>query len=358
MTAPHDVLLVDLDGTVYQGEQAIDGAVEALDAVRGRGVPVGYVTNNASRAPQDVAAHLARLGLTVTDADVVTSAQAGAALLAERCAAGSPVLVVGTEALVDEVRGVGLTPVRAADDRPVGVVQGHSPDTDWHQLAEATLALGAGGEDGPEEDGRAVWVACNVDVTLPSERGMLPGNGAMVAALRAATGREPVVAGKPAAPLLRHAVERYHATRPLVIGDRLDTDIAGAHTIEAESLLVLTGVSTATDLLAADPERRPTYLGADLGVLADLEASRIDVPPTTRNADDTDEADATRNTGAWTVGMTDGPDGPVLELAGEGDPIAALRALCVEAWRAGTTTVRGAGPTADTTLATLGLRTS
>ena len=235
----HDALLVDLDGTVYAGPDAIPGAVEALEAARGRGQTVSYVTNNASRAPGAVSEHLTSLGLTVTDDDVVTSAQAGAAVLAQRCEAGARVLVVGTEALADEVRAVGLEPVRSADDEPAAVVQGHNPDTDWRQLAEASLALGRG----------ATWVACNVDPTLPSDRGILLGNGSMVAALRTATGREPEVAGKPAAPLLRQAVERVGASTPLVVGDRLDTDIEGGHAVDAETLLVLTGV--------LDPRRRP-----------------------------------------------------------------------------------------------------
>ena len=210
--------------------------------------------------------HLTSLGLTVTDDDVVTSAQAGAAVLAQRCEAGAKVLVVGTEALADEIRAVGLEPVRSADDEPAAVVQGHNPDTDWRQLAEASLALGHG----------ATWVACNVDPTLPSDRGILLGNGSMVAALRTATGREPEVAGKPAAPLLRQAVERVGASTPLVVGDRLDTDIEGGHAVDAETLLVLTGVSTPADVLAAPAHQRPTYLAADLAALADLDAVRVD----------------------------------------------------------------------------------
>ena len=314
----HDALLVDLDGTVYAGPDAIPGAVEALEAARGRGQTVSYVTNNASRAPGAVSEHLTSLGLTVTDDDVVTSAQAGAAVLAQRCEAGARVLVVGTEALADEVRAVGLEPVRSADDEPTAVVQGHNPDTDWRQLAEASLALGRG----------ATWVACNVDPTLPSDRGILLGNGSMVAALRTATGREPEVAGKPAAPLLRQAVERVGASTPLVVGDRLDTDIEGGHAVDAETLLVLTGVSTPADVLAASAHQRPTYLAADLAALADLDAVRVDTV--------TD----------WDARVADG----VLELrASDGAPtdrngqLAALRALC-RAWWAEAPTDQPADP--------------
>jgi glycerol 3-phosphatase-2 len=327
----YDVLLVDLDGTVYKGPSAIPGAVESLEAVR-ETTAVSYVTNNASRGPDEVADHLRELGLTLDTDDVVTSAQAGASVLAQQCEPGARVLVVGTEALCEEIRLVGLEPVRADDDAPVAVVQGHDPETGWAILAEATLALHRG----------ATWVACNVDPTLPHERGLLPGNGSFVAALRTATGREPQVAGKPGAPLLQQAIQRAGAHRPLVVGDRLDTDIAGAHAVGADSLLVLTGVSTAAGLLAAVPEHRPVYLGHDLAVLGDgLEATRIE----------------DGDTGGWGARFRDRT--LVLE-AGEGaddDAAAALRALCRVAWDGpgGHDEVRGDDDRARQMISTLGL---
>lgn len=254
LRAGYDVLLLDLDGTVYQGPDVIPGAREALDAGGERQL---YVTNNASRSPADVAAHLRDLGFQAADSDVVTSSQAAARLLSERLAPGSPVLVVGTEALAAEVENVGLRAVRRFQDNPVAVVQGHSPATDWAILAEATLAIRAG----------ASWIAANVDTTLPTERGLVLGNGSMVAAVRTATGREPIVAGKPASPLMEDALRRAGTGRPLVVGDRLDTDIAGANAVGVESLLVLTGVSTTADLLRADELHRPTYVAESLDAL-------------------------------------------------------------------------------------------
>jgi len=254
LRAGHDVLLLDLDGTVYQGPDVIPGAREALEAGDERQL---YVTNNASRSPAEVAEHLRDLGFDAADDDVVTSSQSAARLLSESVDAGSVVLVVGTEALCAEVENVGLRAVRRFADGPVAVVQGHSPATDWTILAEATLAIRAG----------ALWIAANVDSTLPTERGLVLGNGSMVAALRTATGREPVVAGKPAAPLMHDALARARASKPLVVGDRLDTDIAGANAVGVESLLVLTGVSTTADLLRADVGHRPTYVAASLEAL-------------------------------------------------------------------------------------------
>ncbi len=247
----HDCLLLDLDGTVFRGHAPTSGAVETLAALTARTL---FVTNNASRAPGEVAEHLRAMGFAAQPDDVVTSAQSAARLLTAQLPPGSPVLIVGTESLAAEVRNVGLKPVRLWADAPVAVVQGHSPQTGWPDLAEAALAIRGG----------ALWVAANVDLTLPSERGLLPGNGAMVAALRAATDSEPQVAGKPQPTLLTDALARGHFHTPLVVGDRLDTDIAGANAAGLPSLLVLCGVSTADDTVRAAVGQRPDYIARDL----------------------------------------------------------------------------------------------
>ncbi|GLZ34552.1 acid sugar phosphatase [Lentzea sp. NBRC 105346] len=254
----YDALLIDLDGTVYRGGQAVPGAAEAVAEARTKGAGIRFVTNNASRSPQSVAAHLNELGFETAEDEVSTSAQAGAAMVAERVPPGTKVLVLGTSALVAEIAARGLEPVTTADAE--AVVQGLSQDLGWRELAEACVAIRNG----------ALWVACNVDRTLPTERGLLPGNGAMVAALKAATDAEPLVAGKPATPLLEQAAKSLGAHRPLVVGDRLDTDIAGAVNAGMDSLLVLTGVSTRAEADALPEEWRPTYVGADLSVLHGL----------------------------------------------------------------------------------------
>jgi glycerol-1-phosphatase len=296
----YDLVLADLDGTLYRGREAVPGAVEAVCAAGERGIRTVYVTNNASRSPADVAAHLVELGFPAEVDDVATSSQAAAALLAEQLPAGAKVFVVGTAALVAEVEAVGLVPVDAADGAS-GVVQGLDPELRYRTLAEASIALRAG----------AVWVACNVDPTLPSERGPLPGNGSLVAVLRTATRLEPQVAGKPAPTLMRKAAERAGGTAPLVVGDVLRTDIQGGRTAGMATLLVLTGATTPADLLAAPADARPDYLGADLGALSrDPEELAFGPRP------------------GWTVERDD--DG--LTLAGSGDPLDALRALCARHW--------------------------
>jgi glycerol-1-phosphatase len=252
----YDCLLLDLDGTVFRGHEPTEGAVDTLSAVTSRKL---YVTNNASRSADEVAQHLRAMGFSATPDDVVTSAQSAARLLASRLPAGAAVLIVGTESLAGEVKAVGLKPVRKWSDDPVAVVQGHSPETAWSDLAEAALAI----------RGNAFWVAANVDVTLPSERGLLPGNGSMVAALQAATDREPTVAGKPQPRLLTDALSRGEFRNPLVVGDRLDTDIAGASAAGLPSLMVLSGVSTAAEVVRAIIGERPNYIAADLRSLFD-----------------------------------------------------------------------------------------
>ena len=257
LAAAYDVALLDLDGVVYIGGSAVPGAAAALKAARELGMRTAFVTNNALRTPADIATHLRELGIQAVDADVVTSAQAAARLLRDRLPAGASVFVAGGEGLRQEVLQAGLTLARSAEDQPAAVVQGYTPDADYAMLAEATLAIRAG----------AWWVAANRDATMPSPRGRLPGNGALVALVAAATGAQPVVAGKPESALHRESIERTAAARPLVVGDRLDTDILGAVRGGTDSLLVFTGVTDPGDLLAAEPERRPSYLAAGLAGL-------------------------------------------------------------------------------------------
>jgi len=254
----YDAALCDLDGVLYLGEEPVPHAASSVAAARAVGMRFAYVTNNASRSPATVAAKLSALDIPAEPDEVVTSAQAAARTLAERLPQGAPVLVVGTEALADEVRSVGMVPVRtvaeAGEAGPAAVVQGLAPTTSWADLAEAAVALHRG----------ALWVAGNTDATLPTTRGPLPGNGAFVAALRLVTGLEPLVSGKPDPSLHRASVERVGAQRPLVVGDRLDTDVLGAVRGGADSLLVLTGVVGLRELLQAPASSRPTYVASDL----------------------------------------------------------------------------------------------
>jgi glycerol 3-phosphatase-2 len=303
----YDVALLDLDGVVYLGGTAIPGAAESLRKAHAAGMRLAYVTNNAFRTPAAIAALLTGFGVEATAQDVVTSAQAAARVLAERLPAGAPVLVVGGSGLRMALRERGLRPVSTALDRPQAVVQGYSPDVSYSMLAEGGLAVAAG----------ALFVASNGDLTLPSARGSQPGNGSLIQVIATATGVHPLVAGKPEPPLHQESVLRTGAKHPLVVGDRLDTDIEGAHRVGADSLLVLTGVTGPAEAVLAPPSQRPTYLAEDL-------AGLLEPHP------DVKRGDGAFSCGGWAVRR----NGDQLELSGDGERIDGLRALCAAAWAA------------------------
>jgi HAD superfamily hydrolase (TIGR01450 family) len=309
LDALYDVALLDLDGVVYIGANAVPGVPEALVSVRSHGMRIAFVTNNAARPPATVANHLTELGIVADASEVITSSQAAARYLADRLPAGAKVLVVGTTGLYEALSERGLVAVATASDEVSAVVQGFSPATDWHLLAEGAVVIGQG----------KPWIATNGDPTVPSPRGPLPGNGSLVAALRCATGREPVITGKPDPTMHRETILRTGAQSPLVVGDRLDTDIGGANAVGCASLLVFTGVTKPQDVLFAPTHLRPSYLGTDVGAMLSSH----------RGVDTTEAGWAC---GAWQVTRT----GDALRLSGiagdPGDGWDALRALTVASW--------------------------
>jgi HAD superfamily hydrolase (TIGR01450 family) len=329
----YDVALLDLDGVVYIGGTPIPGAPQALQEAKKHGMRLAYVTNNASRTPAAIAALLTDMDVPADPADVVTSAQAAARLLADKLPPSSPVLVVGGTALRLAVRERGLRPVSTAAEHPQAVVQGYAPGIGYQNLAEGGLAVRAG----------ALFVGTNADSTLPGPRGIQPGNGSLLQVIAHATGTEPVIAGKPEPPLHRESVIRTGAKNPLVVGDRLDTDIEAAHRAGVHSLLVLTGVSRPADVLLAPASQRPTYVAPGLDAL--LQA----YPAVTREDDGF-------NCGGWTAARQ--ADGR-LTVRGAGAGIDGLRALCAAAWHSADGEILTARQTeaALAALAAAGLRT-
>jgi glycerol-1-phosphatase len=301
----YDVALLDLDGVVYIGGQAVPGAREALEQAQRGGMRLAYVTNNASRTPAAVAQILTGMGMPATPSDVVTSAQAAARLLAERLPAGAPVLVIGGMGLRVALRERGLRPVSTAAAQPAAVVEGFAPQVDYSALAQGGLAVRAG----------ALFVGTNADLTIPNPQGIAPGNGSLLEVIRTATKQTPIIAGKPEPPLHHESVIRTGAKHPLVVGDRLDTDIEAAYRVGADSLLVLTGVTDAADAVLAPPHQRPTFVADDLSGL---------VEPQTAVTADGDGFGC----GGWTARWS----GQQLSLDGDGRRIDALRALCAAAW--------------------------
>lgn len=262
----YDAVILDLDGVVYIGEQAVPGAIDSLNAIASA-VKIAAATNNASRTPSQVAKHLRDLGLNISDGDVVTSAQAGARLLAENVPHGSQVLVIGGVGVESAVKEFGLHPIRATRNHEsnaviaeevAGLIQGHGVDTSWWDLNTAALVISQ----------KKVWVATNRDGSVPTPYGLGPGNGAFVQLLQDLTSQTPLVAGKPNPGLFAETIARLKAKNALVIGDRIDTDIWGAIAASLDSLLVLTGVHQISDIINFE-NGAPTYVASDLSCLTE-----------------------------------------------------------------------------------------
>jgi glycerol 3-phosphatase-2 len=305
LSSAYDLAMLDLDGVVYVGSNAVPGVAEHLERVRAAGMRCAFITNNASRSPGAVADHLAELGVRAAVDDVVTSAQAAARLLADRLAPGSPVAVLGAEALADEVRLAGLTPVAVDAPEAVALVSGYGPDVLWRDVMRAAVRVSDG----------LWWVASNTDGSIPTSFGVAPGHGVLVETISRFSGVRPAVAGKPERPLLDETVRRVGGVRPLMVGDRLDTDIAGASNSGVDSLLVLTGVTGLAELVDARPGERPTYVSADLGGLL----TAHEVPE--RSAEQT-------RSGGWRITLPRGR----LQVAGTGSVDDWWRGVACAAW--------------------------
>jgi len=300
----HDLVMFDLDGVVYVSGEGIDGVAERIERLRAGGTHVAFVTNNASRTPQQVAAVMAKAGVPASAAEVVTSAQAAARLLAEQHGEGASILLLGGAGLEEALLEQGLRPVTDPEGA-VAVVSGYGPDVRWKEVMRAATLV---------RDGLP-YVASNADLTIPTSYGLAPGHGVLVATISGFAGIEPVVAGKPQRPLMDETVRRVGGERPLMVGDRLDTDIEGAAAIGAPSLLVLTGVTWLEELVAAPPRLRPTYISPDTEGLFEPHP----VP---------EAHDGAVTLGGWTGRVEDGR----LEVTGTGSDADWWRVAATVAW--------------------------
>jgi len=305
LATTHDLAVLDLDGVLYIGGDVVPGAVEGVRAATASGCRPAFVTNNASRTPDEVAAHLTELGFTAGPGDVVTSAQAAARLLAERLEPGAQVFVIGGRGLAVALEECGLKPVTAVTEQVAAVAQGYGPQMPWKQVVDGALLVRRG----------LPWVASNTDMTIPTPAGPGPGNGTLVELVARYAGRTPIVAGKPEPPLFEETRDRTGASSPIVIGDRLDTDIAGGVRLGWTTLLVLTGVTGLAELVAATPEQRPDHIGTDLAAL-------------------TEAHPAPERTGAgWTLGgWRASVSGGALVVEGDGDTGDWWRVVAAATW--------------------------
>ncbi|MCI1635614.1 HAD-IIA family hydrolase [Bifidobacterium sp.] len=254
--------LLDLDGVVYRGKNPVEHAAQAIAASERLGMRASYTTNNPSRFPKTVADQLRGFGITLGDDQIITSAIVAARMLASRFDQGTKVFVVGAEHLRDELRKVGMQVVDNADDHPDVVLQSWHADLTFNELAQAAYAI----------EGGAEYYVTNRDLTIPREQGIAPGNGALQLAVIAATGKQPVAsAGKPESAMYDEARVLFSRTDDIVpvaqslpVGDRLDTDIEAANRGGYDSLVVLTGVADAQQILTAPEIQRPTFIARDL----------------------------------------------------------------------------------------------
>ena len=260
-------IVFDIDGVLLCFDTAIPGAVETLSALRERELPLGFVTNNASRTPLAIAATMADAGIDVSPDEIVTSALAAAELVKP----GSRCLVIGMDGLRQALLDRGCALVREPAEAEV-VVVGWDRELVWDDLRRATLALSRG----------AGFVATNVDASYPADEGPWPGNGATVAALVAATGRDPEIAGKPYPALFRATAARLGGDRLLMVGDRPDTDVAGAAALGWDTALVLTGITASEDADTVTPH--PTWILGDVRGLLEPPPAASDSGPRVRNA--------------------------------------------------------------------------
>ncbi|MCW2843110.1 MAG: family hydrolase [Nocardioides sp.] len=306
LSTAHDLAMLDLDGVVYVGGEAVPGAPEHLAEARQAGLRLAFITNNAARPPEQVAEHLRGLGVEAQPDDVVTSAQAAARVLVDRYERDARIVLLGAAGLEEALREEGLEPVAVDDaDDARAVVTGYGPDVPWRDIMRAAVLI---------RDGLP-WVASNTDMSIPTAYGVAPGHGVLVETLRSFSGVDPVVAGKPQRPLLDETVRRVGGERPLMVGDRLDTDIEGARNAGLDSLLVLTGVTGLAELVAAAEGARPTYVSPDLAGLLQAHPAPSD-------------EDGVRVLGGWRARVAEG------RLAVDGDGTVAdwWRVVAEAAW--------------------------
>lgn len=255
----YDAFLLDLDGVVFKGDEPVTAAAASLERLRAEGKRLVFVTNNSSRTPDQVVEHLAGVGIAAVPEEVESSALVTASVLAAR--GTSRVYVVGERGLRDAIADRGIQVV--TDEAPVDAVAvGWDRTLSYETLRIAVTLV---------QDG-ATLIASNADPNYPAPDGhRWPGAGAILAAIEAAVPTRAEVIGKPNAPLLQAALARAGGGRPLMVGDRLDTDILGAVRLGWDSLLVLTGISSRADLSIVD--YAPTYVAEDLSGLFEHGAS-------------------------------------------------------------------------------------
>ena len=249
----YDCILFDLDGVLYRGDDAIPSAPPTLAELRRRGVRPVFLTNNSSRTPRQVADKLRGIGIEADPGEVMTSALATAELLAER--GGGRAFVIGQDGVREALADAGITLLDGEPEDADLVVVGFDGGATYGSLTRASLLVQRG----------ARLIATNADASYPAADGLWPGAGALLAVITTTTGARAEIVGKPFAPLFEAGRRRGGGGRPLVVGDRLDTDVEGGVRLGWDTMLVLTGVSGSADVEAT--RVRPTIVAEDVSAL-------------------------------------------------------------------------------------------
>ncbi len=258
-------LLIDLDGVIYRGATALPGARDFIEWLHAQGITARFVTNNATLTPSQYVEKLAGMGIQVEPHEIFTSALATAQYLQERGEQHKSAYVIGQEGLLVAMRSIGM---RITSEQPDWVVAGLDRELTYEKLATASLAIERG----------SGFIGTNPDTSFPTERGLEPGAGAILAAIAATTSVSPIIIGKPQPLMLELAMHQMGGTTTdtAMLGDRLDTDIAAAEAAHLASILVLTGVSTREDV--AETGYHPTLVVANLPELMQVWPSNVQSP--------------------------------------------------------------------------------
>ena len=256
MESIHDLraFIVDMDGVLWEGDRPMPGLADFFQTLRERRIKFVLATNNASKTPEQYVSKLAGMGVAVARDEILTSAQAAALYLRQQSANGTKVFAIGEDGVRQALAETGFTLTGLYEVDAQFVVCGMDRGLSWDKLATATLNVRAG----------ARFIGTNPDVTFPTERGITHGNGAVLAAIQAATGVAPIIIGKPEPIMYQLAMTRLGVApaETAAIGDRLETDILGAGRARIRSVFVLSGVSSREQLAGLDYQ--PTWVMQDI----------------------------------------------------------------------------------------------
>ncbi len=228
--ARYDSIFFDLDGVVYLGESLIPGVDETIKKLR-KSHKVGFITNNASRTCLEFAEKLTLLNIPTSESEVISTPEVLVEAILKEKPQTKRVLAIASSGVKDLISNAGFELVSHHSDKPDLIVNGLCKNLTWSELAEASYAIADGVE----------WWATNMDPAVPTDSGLAPGNGAIVAMLNKVTGRTPRDFGKPNVAIFKYAFQSFKVSSPLFVGDTLETDIKGAQNAKVDSVLVLTG---------------------------------------------------------------------------------------------------------------------